>query len=201
METENLWGVLSSRIHKEPESWTGRWGDGREHPHFFIHVLPLNIWTQSENFKNILAIEVPTLDFIECHHLWIRYSYVRVTFLCVGCVCVCVCAHAHTQSCLTLCDPLDHTPPGSSVHGIFQAGILGWVAMPSSRGSSQPRSQTGVSCVPCIGRQITYHCPTWEAQFCLYPYLNLKCFFFFVYKRITGWYLVIFNIKQVQFGP
>ena len=91
MATENLWGVLSSRIHKEPESWTGRWGDGREHPHFFIHVLALNIWTQSENFKNILAIEVPTLDFIECHNLWIRYSYVRVTFLCVGCVCVCVC--------------------------------------------------------------------------------------------------------------
>ena len=38
---------------------------------------------------------------------------------------------------LTLCDPLDCSPPGSSVHGISQAGILEWVAMPSSRGSSQ----------------------------------------------------------------
>ena len=38
------------------------------------------------------------------------------------------------QSCLTLCDPMDYSPPGSSVHGIFQARILEWVAMASSRG-------------------------------------------------------------------
>ena len=38
------------------------------------------------------------------------------------------------QSCLTLCDPMDCSPPGSSVHGILQARILEWVAMPSSRG-------------------------------------------------------------------
>ena len=44
-----------------------------------------------------------------------------------------------TQSCLTLCNPMDCSPPGSSVHGILQAGILEWVAMPSFRGSSQPR--------------------------------------------------------------
>ena len=42
------------------------------------------------------------------------------------------------QSCLTLCDPTDCSPPGSSVHGIFQARILEWVAVPFSRGSSQP---------------------------------------------------------------
>ena len=41
--------------------------------------------------------------------------------------------------CLTLCDPMDCSPPGSSVHGIIQARILEWVAMPSSRGSSWPR--------------------------------------------------------------
>ena len=45
-----------------------------------------------------------------------------------------------TQSCLTLCNPVDCSPPGSSVHGILQARILEWVAMPSSRGSFQPRS-------------------------------------------------------------
>ena len=50
-----------------------------------------------------------------------------------------------TQSCLTLCDPMDCSPPGCSVHGILQARILEWVAMPSSRGSSQPRYQTQVS--------------------------------------------------------
>ena len=39
--------------------------------------------------------------------------------------------------CSTLCDPMHHSPPGSSVHGIFQARMLEWIAMPSSRGSSQ----------------------------------------------------------------
>ena len=52
----------------------------------------------------------------------------------------------HAQSCPTLCDPMDCSPPGSSVHGILQARILEQVAMPSSRGSSQPRDQTQVSC-------------------------------------------------------
>ena len=47
-----------------------------------------------------------------------------------------------TQSCPTLCDPMDHT-----VHGILQARILEWVAVPFSRGSSQPRDQTQVSCI------------------------------------------------------
>ena len=51
------------------------------------------------------------------------------------------------QSCLTLCDPVDCSPPGSSVHGILQARILEWVAMPSSRGPSQPRDRTWVSCI------------------------------------------------------
>ena len=50
-------------------------------------------------------------------------------------------------SCLTLGDPMDCSPPGSSVHGILQARILEWVAMPSSRGSSQPRDRTRVSCI------------------------------------------------------
>ena len=47
-----------------------------------------------------------------------------------------------TQMCPTLCDPLDCSPPGSSVHGIFQLRILEWVAISSSSGSSQPRDQT-----------------------------------------------------------
>ena len=47
-----------------------------------------------------------------------------------------------THSCLTLCDPRDYT-----VHGILQTRILEWVAFPFSRGSSQPRNQTGVSCI------------------------------------------------------
>ena len=50
----------------------------------------------------------------------------------------------------TFCDPIDCSLPGSSVHGIFQARILKWVAISSSRGSSQPRDQTHVSCISCI---------------------------------------------------
>ena len=47
--------------------------------------------------------------------------------------------------------------PGSSVHEILQARILEWDAMPSSRGSSQPREWTGISYLSCIGRRILYH--------------------------------------------
>ena len=50
-----------------------------------------------------------------------------------------------TQWCLTLCDPMDCSPPGSSVHGILQAGILQWVAVPFSRRPSQPGERTLVS--------------------------------------------------------
>ena len=49
-----------------------------------------------------------------------------------------VCAKLH-QLCPTLFNPMDRSLPGSSVHGILQARILDWVAVPSSRGSSQPR--------------------------------------------------------------
>ena len=59
--------------------------------------------------------------------------------------CVHACLYAQSlQSFSTLFDPIDHSPPGSSVHGIFQARILEWVVMSSSRGSSQPRDWTGV---------------------------------------------------------
>ena len=54
------------------------------------------------------------------------------------------------QSCLTLCDPMDCSPPGCSVRGILQARILEWVAMPSSRESSPPRDSTRVSFSSCI---------------------------------------------------
>ena len=63
-----------------------------------------------------------------------------------------VCARVLSLSCVWLCDPLDCSPPGSSVRGILQARILEWVAISSSRGSSRPRDQTWVSRVSCIGR-------------------------------------------------
>ena len=65
---------------------------------------------------------------------------------------VCTCSVA--KLCLTLCEPMDCSPPGSSVHGILQARVLEWVTIPPSRGSSQPRNQTRISYVSCIGRQV-----------------------------------------------
>ena len=61
------------------------------------------------------------------------------------------------QSYPTLCDHMDCSPPASSVHGILHVGILGWVAMPSSRGSSWPRDQTHASYISCIRGWILYH--------------------------------------------
>ena len=57
------------------------------------------------------------------------------------------------QSCPTLCNPMDYSPPGSSVHGILQAQILEWVAIPFSRVSSRPRDQTWLSYIE--GRFLT----------------------------------------------
>ena len=98
-----------------------------------------------------------------------------------------VCACSVAQLCPTLCDPIDYSPPGSSVHGIRQARILELVAISSSRESSQSRDQTCISCVPCIGRQILYHCTTWEAHIkgtyicmyiCVYIYMKIV----YIYK-------------------
>ena len=61
------------------------------------------------------------------------------------------------QLCPTLCNPMHYSPPGSSVHGILQARILNWAAMPSSMGSSQPGDRNRVSSVSCTGRQVHYH--------------------------------------------
>ena len=113
----------------------------------------------------------------------------RAAWICI-CMCICMCwgcrmkwplfldgyktsthlpcMHVCVLSCLvvsTLCDPTDCSPPGSSVHGIFQARMLEWVAISSSRGPSQPRDRTHVSCIPHIGRQILYHWVSWEASY------------------------------------
>ena len=96
---------------------------------------------------------------------------------CSSCVlrCTAICSHlewnqvvrnwhlacVHAQSCLTLCEPMDCSLPGSSVHGIFQAIILEWVAISLFRGSSPPRDWT---CVSCISRWILYHWVTWKAR-------------------------------------
>ena len=70
-----------------------------------------------------------------------------VGFALLSLTCVCT---GSLQLCLTLCEPMDCSPPGSSVHGILQARILEWVALPSSRGSSPLRNRTHTSCDSCL---------------------------------------------------
>ena len=76
-----------------------------------------------------------------CQHGRIYYIQLNPHIYSVGIFCY---EREVTQSCLTLCDPMDCSPPGSSVHGILQARILEWVAISYFRGSSRPRDQTHV---------------------------------------------------------
>ena len=81
------------------------------------------------------------------------------------------CPHA----CVTLCNPMNCNLPGSSVHGIFQARILEWVAISYSRGSSWPRDGTHVPCVSWLASGIFTTSATWEApSLFLLPSLLLR---------------------------
>ena len=109
------------------------------------------------HYFNILFFE----QWLETKAVWIASVVstlcdpVNCSSVCV-CVCVCVCVHTctHIHSCLTLPNPMDCSPLGSSTHGIFHAQILESVAISSSRGSSQPRDWIHISWVSCIGKQI-----------------------------------------------
>ena len=115
---------------------------------------------------------------------------------------MCVCLV--TELCLILCDPRDCSPPSSSVHGIFQSRMLEWVAISFSRGFSQPRDQTRISCVSCIDRQILYHCITGSQQHYLpiaKPWKQPKCAstegwikkMWYTHTHTTAYYLAIKN--------
>ena len=116
------------------------------------------------------------------------------------------------QLCPTLCDPMDCSPPDSSVHGISQARILEWVAIPFSRGSSQPRDWTQVSCI--ASRFFTLWA-TREAPFkplyksyitgykFLFRYVICKYFLLFCdpwFHFLNGvfWSMKVFNFGKVQ---
>ena len=87
---------------------------------------------------------------------------------------VCMCAFSVVQSCPTLCNPTDYNLPYSSVHAIFQARILDWVAISSSTGSSPPRDRIHIPCISCTGRQILYHCSIWEVRLRVFNSTNQK---------------------------
>ena len=92
------------------------------------------------------------------------------------------------QLCLTICDLMDCSPPGSSIHRILQVRILEWVVIPSSRGSSQPRGQTQVS--HTAGGFFTV-LATRAAH-------NLKFSKIFQYCLQTGFYVVSLKIKSLN---
>ena len=121
---------------------------------YFTHCQPLqylcSLWQQTVFFFRWVMFLLPFLP----SRAW------RIDRSCL-CICSVLCA----QSCLTLCDPMDWSPPGFSVRGIFQAGILEWDAISYSRGSSWPRDQHGIS---CIGRWILYCCASWEVPILLH---------------------------------
>ena len=103
------------------------------HPHFMFTFAPMTLVKASNTSKSdIIGKEV-------------SFSHEEA------------CVARLPQSCLTLCNPMDCSPPGSSVHGILQTRILGRVAMPSCRGSSRPRDRTHLSYVSRTGRQALYH--------------------------------------------
>ena len=103
-----------------------------------------------------------------------------------------LCLHTKLlQSCPSLCNPMNCSPPDWSVHGSLQARILEWVAMPSSRGSSQPRDQTPISCISYIGRQVLYH---WR-----HLLLNFKSRLGFtpLYSLIPFWTFTLWQKSQL----
>ena len=95
-----------------------------------------------------------------------------------------------TRSCSTLCNPMDHSPPGSSVHGILRARTLEGVATLISRGSSWPGDQT---CVSCIGRSVLYHWATREAL-CGYTTIH-----FYVYLLMYIWTISCLGLSHTWY--
>ena len=78
-----------------------------------------------------------------------------------------------THSCPTLCDPMDFSLPGSSVHGVFQVRVLEWAAISFSRGYSRPRDQTQVSRI--VGRCFTVWATYFENDFTTKWNLQIQC--------------------------
>ena len=119
-----------------------------------MHVEICHTWGYSTYFFMITSSFLPL--FAPCNASWtcIQCKAPKTMYM------PCVYTHTHiccclvAKSCLTLCDPAHCSLPGSSVHVISQARILEWVDISFSKGSSQPRDRTHIS---CTGRWILYH--------------------------------------------
>ena len=122
-----------------------------------------------------------------CMYLWVCMLYVCICMLIFVCMYIHIFTYTFTafllfaQSCPTLCYPVDCSSlPGSSIHGIFQARILEWVAISFSRRSSLPRDWTEVSCI--VGRRFT----VWVTRKVLYVYTYIYiCSGCLIYRQIN----------------
>ena len=95
------------------------------------------------------------------------------------------------QLCPTLCDPMDCSLPGSSVHGIFQATILEWAAISFSRGSSQPRDQTQVS--RSVGRCFYHLSHQGSQKKKNYTFSNFKLFMLLFLIELSSRHLIKYH--------
>ena len=107
----------------------------------------------------------------------------------------CVCAQS-LQSRPTLCDPVDCSPPGSSVHGILQARILEWVAMPSSKESFQPGTEPMSLMFPALAGRFFTTSTNWEAPFNGQLHINNFLYICIIY---TSYFYIFTTLKSFKF--
>ena len=154
-----------------------------ESPKLLLGTNKLYIWRVCYTLHTTITLNPQFFKVYETHRWWSirleKFSNLpRLTADVFRCLV--------SKLCLTLATPWT---VGSSVHGIYQARILEWVAISFSRGSSWPRDQTFISWVSCIGRWILYHCGTCATRyivlkldqtgfkfcFCLYKWGDFRC--------------------------
>ena len=104
------------------------------------------------------------------------------------------------QSWPILCEPMDCRPPGFSVRGILQARILKWVAMPFSRGSSQPKAQTCISYISCTGRSVLYHQHHLRNPYLCEEVQILFIFGFYIYPKLQIYMSYNAKISGMEFA-
>ena len=127
--------------------------------HMYIHVnvyIYIHIWHNLHSFIHWL-MNTGCLCILDIVNIW---SVLFEPWWCpvhlFNCFISCVCVQLVNR--VLLCNIMDCSPPGSFVHGIFQARVLEQVAISSSRGSSWPRDRTCLSCISYMDRQLLYHC-------------------------------------------
>ena len=131
----------------------------KEQASSLFHIIDWYPWTKYQCLSFLRKRFVSTLPYCFCFnknlfiHLFIHQIFTEHLLF------PALCCAKSLQSCLTLCDPMDHSPPGSSVQGILQAGMLEWIAISHSRESSRLRDRTLIS---YTGRFFTTSI-TWES--------------------------------------